>query len=63
MLGIFTALKTKVPIDIGITLVNDCFQCKNNEADGVFWQTLFSYLLQTTQQTKYTFRGILDCEV
>jgi len=31
MLGIFTALKTKE-----FTLVNDCFQCKNNEADGVF---------------------------
>ncbi len=44
----FSALKTKVPIAIGITLVNDCFQCKNNptrrnklvasaggEADGV----------------------------
>jgi hypothetical protein len=36
MLGVFTALKTKVPIAIGITLVNDCFQRKNNEADGVF---------------------------
>jgi hypothetical protein len=35
MLGIFTALKTKE-----FTLVNDCFQCKNNEADGVFWQML-----------------------
>jgi hypothetical protein len=71
MLGIFTALKTKE-----FTLVNDCFQCKNNparrnklvasaggEADGVLWQTLFSYHRQTTQQMKYRFRGILNYEV